>query len=360
MSIFLYACEAWILNADIERRIRAMEMRCFRRLLGISYEDHITNEEVSRRIENAIGPHVDLLTIIRQWKLKWYGHTTHSSGLAKTIMQGTILSGLYIGNFRDAKDLEQLENNNITHIVSIHDNAKKILDSKEYLCIQASDSPDQDLSLFFPQVINFIHRARLEGGGVLVHCLAGVSRSVTITAAYIMTVTNLSWRDALNSIRGARTVANPNFGFQKQLQNYESEHIEEERKKFKATFPHPSPFNDEEECRQNLHSYQHYLMTGKTLAKSQDLYPLPPRAYQSSSEKKYSPTKGGSKDISKVEADRNGPNDDSIESGNTEDNHNHHYYHNDHHHHHHHHHHGHHHNHTEHLHHCDDLNKDAS
>ncbi|GFN93416.1 endonuclease-reverse transcriptase [Plakobranchus ocellatus] len=93
MSIFLYACESWTLNADIERRTRAMEMRCYRRLLGISYKDHTTNEEVNRRIENAIGPHVDLLTIVRQRKLKWYGHTTRSSGLAKTIMQGTVNGG---------------------------------------------------------------------------------------------------------------------------------------------------------------------------------------------------------------------------------------------------------------------------
>lgn len=57
--------------------------------------------------------------------------------------------------------------------------------------------------------------------------LAGVSRSVTVTAAYIMTVTNLGWRDSLNCIRGVRSVANPNFGFQKQLQNYENEHLEE-------------------------------------------------------------------------------------------------------------------------------------
>ncbi|GFN78993.1 endonuclease-reverse transcriptase [Plakobranchus ocellatus] len=70
MSIFLYAWES-TLNADIERRIRAMEMRCYRRLLGISYEDHTTNEEVSRRSENAIGPHVDLLSIVRQRKLVW-------------------------------------------------------------------------------------------------------------------------------------------------------------------------------------------------------------------------------------------------------------------------------------------------
>ncbi|GFR91013.1 retrovirus-related Pol polyprotein LINE-1 [Elysia marginata] len=93
MSIFIYACESWTLKADTERRIRAMEMRCYRRLLSISHKKHITNEEVRRRIENAIGPHVDLLTIVRQQKLKWYGHTTRSSGLAKTIMQGTVNGG---------------------------------------------------------------------------------------------------------------------------------------------------------------------------------------------------------------------------------------------------------------------------
>ncbi|GFO37456.1 retrovirus-related pol polyprotein line-1 [Plakobranchus ocellatus] len=102
MSIFLYACESWTLNADIERRIRAM--RCYRRLLGISYKDHTTNEEVSRRTVNAIGPHVDLLTIVRQRKLKWYGHTTRSSGLAKTIMQGTVNGGRWRGRQKKRRE----------------------------------------------------------------------------------------------------------------------------------------------------------------------------------------------------------------------------------------------------------------
>ena len=43
MSIFLYVCASWTITADIERRIQALEMRCFRKLLGISYRDHITN-----------------------------------------------------------------------------------------------------------------------------------------------------------------------------------------------------------------------------------------------------------------------------------------------------------------------------
>ena len=83
MSIFLYACETWTITADIERRIQALEMRCFRKLLGISYRDHITNEEVKARIGNAIGLYEDLLTTKKRRKLKWFGHVTRSSGLAK-------------------------------------------------------------------------------------------------------------------------------------------------------------------------------------------------------------------------------------------------------------------------------------
>ncbi|KAK2190846.1 hypothetical protein NP493_66g02033 [Ridgeia piscesae] len=42
MSIFLYVCESWTLTADTQRRIQAMEMTCLRKLLGITYRDHIS------------------------------------------------------------------------------------------------------------------------------------------------------------------------------------------------------------------------------------------------------------------------------------------------------------------------------
>ena len=45
LSIFLYACKIWTITADIER-IQALEMRSFRKLLGISCRDYISNEEV--------------------------------------------------------------------------------------------------------------------------------------------------------------------------------------------------------------------------------------------------------------------------------------------------------------------------
>ena len=66
LSTFLYACESWTLTAEIERRIQALEMRCYRRLLNIFYKDQVTNEEVCNRIQNAIGVDDDLLTIVKK------------------------------------------------------------------------------------------------------------------------------------------------------------------------------------------------------------------------------------------------------------------------------------------------------
>ena len=55
-SIFLYARESWALTAELQRRIQAMEMRCHRKILRISYKDRVTNEEVRAKIQQAIGP----------------------------------------------------------------------------------------------------------------------------------------------------------------------------------------------------------------------------------------------------------------------------------------------------------------
>ena len=57
---------------------------------GISCRDHLTSKEVKTRIENPTGPYEDLLTSAKRRKLKWYEHVTSSSGLAKTILQGTV------------------------------------------------------------------------------------------------------------------------------------------------------------------------------------------------------------------------------------------------------------------------------
>ena len=70
-----------------------MEMKCHRKILHISYKDHVTNEEVCAKIQQAIRPYEDLLTTVEGRKLQWYGHVSRSSGLAKTILRGTVKGG---------------------------------------------------------------------------------------------------------------------------------------------------------------------------------------------------------------------------------------------------------------------------
>ena len=86
----VYYSESWTLTAELEKRTQAFEMRCYRRLLNISYKDHVTNEEVRRKIQAAIGEYDELLTLVKKRKLRWFGHVSRSSGLAKTILQGTV------------------------------------------------------------------------------------------------------------------------------------------------------------------------------------------------------------------------------------------------------------------------------
>ena len=91
LSTFLYAFESWTLTAETERRIQAFEMRCYRRLLNISYKDHVTKEEALNKIQNTTGVHDDLLTMVKKRKLRSrYGHISRSSGMAKTVLQGTV------------------------------------------------------------------------------------------------------------------------------------------------------------------------------------------------------------------------------------------------------------------------------
>ena len=85
ISIFLYACESWTLTAELEKRTQASEIRCYRRLLNILYKDHVTNQEVYRKIQAAIGEYDKLLILVKKRKLRCFGHVSRSFGLAKLV-----------------------------------------------------------------------------------------------------------------------------------------------------------------------------------------------------------------------------------------------------------------------------------
>ena len=67
ISIFLYACESWTFDNRLEKRMQAFEMKCYQKLLNISYKDHVTNEKVCRKVQAAIGEY-DELTLVKKWK----------------------------------------------------------------------------------------------------------------------------------------------------------------------------------------------------------------------------------------------------------------------------------------------------
>ena len=68
--------------------------------------NHVTNEEANAKIQQAIGPHEDLLTIAKRHKLQWYDHVSRSSGLAETILQAAMKGGRRQG--RQKKRLEDI------------------------------------------------------------------------------------------------------------------------------------------------------------------------------------------------------------------------------------------------------------
>ncbi|XP_027203812.2 dual specificity protein phosphatase 22-B-like [Dermatophagoides pteronyssinus] len=175
-----------------------------------------------------------------------------------------IIHGLYIGNFRDSKNHEQLKINSITHIISILDRENIYqVEGIKYLCICIADSPHQNIIKHIPKCNLFIHKARLTGGNVLIHCLAGISRSVTITAAYLASVTKFNCNETLDVIRNIRQISAPNPGFYKQLMDFETYRLRQERNRILMEYKLVLISNDEIEIQRILSS--HHSTTSKQM-----------------------------------------------------------------------------------------------
>ena len=72
------------------KRTQAFDMKSYQRLLNISYEDYVANEEVHRSSQVAIGKYGDLLALVKKQKLRWFGYVSRFSDLAMAILQDTV------------------------------------------------------------------------------------------------------------------------------------------------------------------------------------------------------------------------------------------------------------------------------
>ncbi|XP_077291039.1 dual specificity phosphatase puckered isoform X2 [Arctopsyche grandis] len=129
-----------------------------------------------------------------------------------------VLPFLYLGNGRDAADLERLQELGATCVLNVTCSLPGPSSTGiTHKRIPASDSGQQNLKQYFEEAFEFIENARKSGTRVLVHCQAGVSRSATIAIAYLMRYQRLSMVDAYKIVKSARPIISPNLNFMGQL-----------------------------------------------------------------------------------------------------------------------------------------------
>jgi len=132
-----------------------------------------------------------------------------------------IIPGLFLGSVLAAHDLDLLTSNNITHVLQVTDEFKPKHRHLTYKVVYAQDRPDYDLSQHFEDCIAFIDEVIVgKQGRILVHCLAGVSRSASVVIAYMIKKHSFTFERAFDLVVQKRPFVNPNKGFQIQLQNF--------------------------------------------------------------------------------------------------------------------------------------------
>jgi len=98
-----------------------------------------------------------------------------------------VIPRLFVGGVSAACNLSFLRRSRISHILVVGNNVRPLFPQNfVYEHITIADSIDADLLSHFLVCFNFIDRALSSGGGVLVHCFAGASRSVTVIVGYLM------------------------------------------------------------------------------------------------------------------------------------------------------------------------------
>ena len=87
LSTLLYGSETWTTYSAHERKLESFHLRCLRRILGIRWQDKITNVEVLRRAGIST-----LTALLQQRRLRWLGHVRRMSDtrLPKAIMYGEV------------------------------------------------------------------------------------------------------------------------------------------------------------------------------------------------------------------------------------------------------------------------------
>ena len=132
-----------------------------------------------------------------------------------------ITENLFIGDFPSACNRDELIKLGITHVVTAIVGVPEMFpENFKYKLVDVCDNTSTDLYKYFDDCSQFIDEAIKNGGKVYVHCMAGISRSCTILAAYLIYARKCNEEEAIALIKEKRSCVNPNVGFRHQLKLY--------------------------------------------------------------------------------------------------------------------------------------------
>ncbi|XP_077166894.1 dual specificity protein phosphatase 16 [Paroedura picta] len=134
-----------------------------------------------------------------------------------------ILPHLYLGCQRDVLNKELMKQNDIGYVLNASNTCPKpdCIPDSHFLRVPVNDSFCEKIFPWLDKSVDFIEKAKASNGRVLVHCLAGISRSATIAIAYIMKRMDMSLDEAYRFVKEKRPTISPNFNFLGQLLDFE-------------------------------------------------------------------------------------------------------------------------------------------
>jgi len=128
---------------------------------------------------------------------------------------------LFIGSYRTASSDQLLSEYKIKYVVNAAKQCRDLFPDKfVYQHVPIDDFEDQDIKQHFESTLSFIKNAQ---GRVLVHCVAGISRSSAICIAYLMESESWPLKQALDHVKQCRDIIQPNDGFMLQLIAFEEQ-----------------------------------------------------------------------------------------------------------------------------------------
>lgn len=133
---------------------------------------------------------------------------------------------LYIGNLKNADNVERLRQNGITHVLNVAGTRNFDLTRSpysrsagivKYLMIPAEDYSEYNIMYHFQDAFTFLDKCKTSGGKALVHCNLGINRSGAICAAYLMLDQHMPLLEVASLLKKTRGVVLTNKGFRRQL-----------------------------------------------------------------------------------------------------------------------------------------------